>query len=536
MIHTEPYSFSNDLSYSEKLLYDYQNNLKTSSIDLEPTLTTTLVGFNEFKTAFNNFTLVKLQLKDYSNQLKVKVTEKQSQLKSGKLKTFKIEKDEIKYNLNDQSWVISTTSSGKLKIFVSGNYSISNSEKSLAEVQNEAWQSYQNSDANWIEKTYKLVQATIDNFLVNLAAKNIDEWNESWQNGVSAVSSFVNAAQAYTGSNSLLSSTASAVNQVGGSISSALSTVSTAAKSSASQVSSQLGRLSGKGLAHLKGFTEFKNTYKNNKDPLVKTETKTENDDGVEDLTKTKTKTEVKLKTINLKTSTVFEATDNREDFKETNLDDPKYVVNTYKNAKSDSLICNIIKSTDAMLHYYVSYFFTLDGDNKEHILKLKTPTSASIKDDNKFGYNYFYYFYTDGFEVKPIKKSTTDFNYGFYKTEVALKSPNNDTNFSFSLPHDLEMSFWNFVQEKQLGINLANGVISNDLSRDQVVNLAFILPRSSEDDTVEKFVLENVKFTETSSVDFNQEKKQLTANIKGIYKRLKWYHKYKLLSEETSS
>lgn len=495
MIHTEPYSFSNDLSYSEKLLYDYQNNLKTSSIDLEPTLTTTLVGFNEFKTAFNNFTLVKLQLKDYSNQLKVKVTEKQSQLKSGKLKTFKIEKNEIKYNLNDQSWVISTTSSGKLKTFVSENYSISNSEKSFAEVQNEVW-----------------------------------------QNGVSAVSSFVNAAQAYTGSNSLLSGTASAVNQVGGSISSALSTAGTAAKSSTSQVSSQLGRLSGKGLAHLKGFTEFKNQYKNNKDPLVKTETKTENDDGVEDLTKTKTKTEVKLKTINLKTSTVFEATDNREDFKETNLDDPKYVVNTYKNAKSDSLICNIIKSTDAMLHYYVSYFFTLDGDNKEHILKLKTPTSASIKDDNKFGYNYFYYFYTDGFEVKPIKKSTTDFNYGFYKTEVALKSPNNDTNFSFSLPHDLEMSFWNFVQEKQLGINLANGVISNDLSRDQVVNLAFILPRSSEDDTVEKFVLENVKFTETSSVDFNQEKKQLTANIKGIYKRLKWYHKYKLLSEETSS
>ncbi len=533
MIRTEPYSFSNDLSSSENLLYDYQNNLKTLSIDLEPTLTTTLVNFNEFKTSFNNFTLVKLQLKDYNNQLKVKVTEKQSQLKSGKLKTFKIETNEIKYTLTDQSWVISTTSSGKLKTFVSENYSISSSEKSFAEIQNEAWQSYQNSDANWIEKTYKLTQATIDNFLTNLAATKIDEWNESWQNGVDAVSGFVNAAQAYTGSNSLLSSTAGAVSQVGGSISSALSTISTAAKSSTSQVSSQLGQLSGKGLAYLKDFTEFKNPYKNNKDPLVKTETEdTSNTKNTDNLTTT----EVKKKTINLKTSTVFEAPYNRKDFEESNLDDPRYTVKTYKNAKSDSLICNIIKSTDALLHYYVSYFFTLDGDNNEHILKLKTPTSATIKDNNKFGYNYFYYFYTDGFEVKPIKKSTTDFNYGFYKTEVALKSPNNDTNFSFSLPHDLEMSFWNFVQEKQLGVNLANGVISNNLARDQIINLAFILPRSSEDGTVEKFVLENVKFTETSSIDFNQEKKQLTANIKGIYKRLKWYHEYKLLSEETSS
>lgn len=192
-------------------------------------------------------------------------------------------------------------------------------------------------------------------------------------------------------------------------------------------------------------------------------------------------------------------------------------------------LLHTIITSLDAQMQRFIAYFTTIDSDNEEHFLKMETPDNAS---------EYFYFFYSNGFTCNPAKKTMTDLKYGAFKTSVALERPDVNNTFNFSLPTDLQASFWKFVMQNGLGVNLESNVYSNaDFFTDNIrgINLNFILLQSNRDsgvitkDTarVNKFVLENIYFSSIDALKFQQDfgSSPVKSGIKGIYKRLMWYH-----------
>lgn len=189
--------------------------------------------------------------------------------------------------------------------------------------------------------------------------------------------------------------------------------------------------------------------------------------------------------------------------------------------AQNFSKIPNILRSLDAQLQRYLAYFSVVI-DDIDYPLELQTPGSKV---------DYFYYFYTNGFEFTPVKKAVSSFEYGAFKSGKALEKPEGSNTFSFFVPHDIELSFWNFVKEKGLGVTKTD--IYTNTGNDIKINLNLLLleSRESEDLTVDtakinKFVLENVKFTNLSSLEFNQDFGQMKdASVKGIYKRVRWYH-----------
>ena len=219
-------------------------------------------------------------------------------------------------------------------------------------------------------------------------------------------------------------------------------------------------------------------------------------------------------------------------------------VKRTFKKTELD-LLRSVIASLDAQMQMFVA-FFTSVYQGKEHLLKLY---SGNATEEEEGFSEYFYYFYTNGFDVNPIKKATTDFSYGAFKTAIALNKPDGNTTFSFNLPLDFQLSFWKFVAQEGLGINLQEGIYSNseyfDDNPERSINLNFValqsLPKSfkSEDPTVmsvsnarvNQFVLEKVYFSQAGDIAFNQSAGQLKNNVKGVYKRLKWYHN-KLLKD----
>lgn len=221
-----------------------------------------------------------------------------------------------------------------------------------------------------------------------------------------------------------------------------------------------------------------------------------------------------------------------------------KLVKRTFKKTELD-LLRNVITSLDAQMQMFVA-FFTSVYQGKEHLLKLY---SGNATEEEEGFSEYFYYFYTNGFDVNPIKKATTDFSYGAFKTAIALNKPDGNTTFSFNLPLDFQLSFWKFVAQEGLGVNLQEGIYSNneyfDNNAERSINLNFValqsLPKnlnskgqfvmSVENARVNQFVLEKVYFSQAGDIAFNQSAGQLKNNVKGVYKRLKWYHN-KLLKD----
>lgn len=192
-------------------------------------------------------------------------------------------------------------------------------------------------------------------------------------------------------------------------------------------------------------------------------------------------------------------------------------------------LLHTIITSLDAQMQRFVAYFTTIDENNEEHFLRMETPDKAS---------EYFYFFYSNGFTCNPAKKSMTDLKYGAFKTSVALERPDVNNTFSFSLPTDLQASFWKFVMQNGLGVNLESSVYSNEdffTGNIHGINLNFVLVQSNRDSgvitketaRVNKFVLENIYFSNIDALKFQQDfgSSPIKSGIKGIYKRLMWYH-----------
>lgn len=192
-------------------------------------------------------------------------------------------------------------------------------------------------------------------------------------------------------------------------------------------------------------------------------------------------------------------------------------------------LLHTIITSLDAQMQRFVAYFTTIDENNEEHFLRMETPDKAS---------EYFYFFYSNGFTCSPVKKSMTELKYGAFKTSVALERPDVNNTFSFSLPTDLQASFWKFVMQNGLGVNLESNVYSNEnffTENIHGINLNFVLVQSNKDSgvitketaRVNKFVLENIYFSNIDALKFQQDfgSSPIKSSIKGIYKRLTWYH-----------
>lgn len=194
-----------------------------------------------------------------------------------------------------------------------------------------------------------------------------------------------------------------------------------------------------------------------------------------------------------------------------------------------------MLTSPDAQLQRFVAYFTTKDTNGDEHLLKMLSPDEQS---------DYFYYFYSNGFSCNPVKKTTTELSYGAFKTTIALEKPDVNNTFNFSLPTDLQATFWKFVLEKGLGVNIKDNVYSSEnfIEGYQSINLNFALLQNTTDGTtlnadtarVNRFVLENIYFSNIDALKFQQDfgTSPVKTGIKGIYKRLTWYHNALLLDK----
>lgn len=189
--------------------------------------------------------------------------------------------------------------------------------------------------------------------------------------------------------------------------------------------------------------------------------------------------------------------------------------------ADQTSEIRRVMTSLDAQMQRAIVYFSVFSEDaNIDVPLKLKTPGD----------FNYFYFFYTNNFEFKPAKKAMTKLQYGAFVTQVALSKPDSNARFSFNLPVDIQLSFWKFVAEKGLGINLAEDYYANDVlsPNGKTISLNFLLTTTGhKEDEIHftKFKLENVRFSSLGKIGFKQEAGQMSKlNVKGIYKNLLWY------------
>lgn len=228
-------------------------------------------------------------------------------------------------------------------------------------------------------------------------------------------------------------------------------------------------------------------------------------------------------------------------------------IYNNQLLGKRTSLIHDIIINTDFQMQYYLAYFTKVVND-EESLVKLYIKTAEnntviedvtkSINSKSKMDNTYYYFFYTDKFNFKPIKKSTANLQYGAFKTVTALNNPDGKNVFSFNVASDLELTFWEFMNRNGLGINTSKSYFSNDTKKPikDRINLNFVMnqswgysqltsiqyPTKIEDMKVNKFVLEDVEFSELKNLNFTQSFSQMKLNVSGTYKKLKWYHNLK--------
>lgn len=411
------------------------------------------------------------------------------------------------------------------------------------------------------------VLQTLNTFLDKIVAKNLDNFNESFSQGVSNVLKFNKAVEKYTGSNALSVSN-NAIASFGSGISSGVAQISTAMRSSNSELAASLNP----GVARLKGSIL---------DPIyLQSVQKTRSTEPVKPTGETFLMADAlgrygptfypgkySVNGLSYKESNALPGrstiTHNYKERLRTTTEKPseKIVIDSktgkvktehrfYKNQRVENsrTLHGMITALDAQMQYFIAYFSTV-YEGKEKLLKLNTPDSTENTE-----YPYFYYFYTNNFNFQPVKKAMTDFNYGVYKTSAALDKTDTNSTFSFDLPLDIQLSFWQFVMKNGLGVNTASGIYSTktfyEESSNRRINLNFIVPQAAgplnpsetkdklltkNNYKVNQFVLENVYFTNVGALNFQQSFGQMKTSIKGIYKRLKWHHNKLLSSFEKS-
>lgn len=204
-----------------------------------------------------------------------------------------------------------------------------------------------------------------------------------------------------------------------------------------------------------------------------------------------------------------------------------------YKGFINDT-IGNIILQMDAFTHVYLSYLFTIsedkDGKNKTEVLY-----KGLLSENNNL---YPYFFYMDEINFKPAKNQTVDLTYGAYKTKVQMQKPEGKNTFSFVVANDISLTLYRSVKDSSLGASdrgLAFATVQNTLASGVPINLAVIISSGvfKEDSKncvrVQKFVLEDIKFSSINELPFSHKDGQSKSKIEGIYKRCLWYPNYKV-------
>lgn len=456
---------------------------------------------------------------------------------------------------------------------------------------------FDEDEINWQEYGVGVINTWLD----KVAANKIDEWNGKFQDGVNAVQKFNNALQNYTGI-----SAGGVTSKIASGISGAMREISSAFRSSNSELATKLSgsgasllkgsildqdwltlvnknpgleSVSLLGMTYIKakksstgqlswgptmlpmkftaGFSDIAKDVRSrlrgsifDQDYVKKAESSTymagdtlpHNMHYVKAETTTgptylPSKTEdypVKMESATKDVPEISETNKYLAKIKSTTVSVPDPSKAHYVGEDNPSITLHrMLTSPDAQLQRFVAYFTTKDKNGEEHLLKMLSPDEQS---------DYFYYFYSNGFSCNPVKKTTTELSYGAFKTTIALEKPDVNNTFNFSLPTDLQATFWKFVLEKGLGVNIKDNVYSSEnfIEGYQSINLNFALLQSTTDSTklnadtarVNKFVLENIYFSNIDALKFQQDfgASPVKTSIKGIYKRLTWYHNALLL------
>lgn len=236
----------------------------------------------------------------------------------------------------------------------------------------------------------------------------------------------------------------------------------------------------------------------------------------------------------------------------------PKPVVtaNTFKIQKeSDNRIGirstlyefgEIIRDLDFQQQHYIA-FFSIGKNNYK--TRLSIPNAQRIKETDDL---YFYYFYLNGFNMKPVVKDTTNLQYGAFQTAIPLFKTKGSNIFNFTVTSDIGLSMWKFVTQNGLGFTnqgVSNNIFSSEIDQPNlekesvILNLNIVCPQIPRPDInrktpfkiddlqVNHFMLDMIQFKSIDAVKFSQRtNSKVDLKIEGLYKRLKWHHNLKLL------
>lgn len=531
-----------DLNYNKNLLINYTlSNYSNFNPDLTQNLSEfSLENNNSFSTVLINFEEEK-QEKNFLDQLDDLHTD--SYKINSKLNTF--EKNNINYKSNLQNYQkeeinsINKSLAGRDWAIILTNDSSKLASTSYEEFASRSKEKQEEGYSNWQQEFY----ANVTTWLETDAANFVDDANEAFKTAQNALSEYQSFVSKYIVKNSILTSTASSIL---GTLSNASSQISNVLKSSSSSF----------------GTNSFRTLRDSVLSYFYLTKVKTHTVDEVIDLTgmtfiKAKNpkqiggygQTLLPFKTtnttltfseslliakFNLKTSPVSTNSDKNT---------PEKIYTYQKAGLRANALHDIVTHQDFQTQYYLAYF-TKIVNGEESLMKIyikttdKTDTIEDVTLDKNlnatFDNQYYYYFYTDSFDFKPVKKVNTNIQYGYQKANFALDTPEGKNTFSFNIPADLELTFWNFITRNGLGVNSDEAYYSNNIKNpvnDGYINLNFIFNQQTGDLTttknilVDRFVLENINFNSIKNLEFTHTFKQMKLGVSGVYNKLKWYH-----------
>lgn len=530
-----------DLDYNKNLLINYT---LSSYTDFNPNLTQDLSEFslednNSFITSLVNFSEIKqeksfldqlndLHAESYNINTKLNNFEKNNINYWGTLQNYKKEEiNSINNNLKNRDWaIILTNDSNKLKSATYEDFTLRSKERQEEEY------------SNWQQEFY----ANVTTWLENDVAGFVDKANNSFKDVQDALKDYQYFVKKYIVKNTIASNT---VSSILGTLSNATSQISNVLKSSSSVGTNGFRTLRDSILSYSYLLNVKARTVDETIDLTGMTFIKAKNPDQPGGYGQTFLPVKTTTKDLNFSENFLIENFKIRTSPVPTNFDKniPEQIYSYKKAEIQTNALHSIITHQDFQTQYYLAYFTkVINGEETLMKMYIKTSDKTNVIEDvtldknlnANFDNQYYYYFYTDSFDFKPAKKTNANFQYGYQKANFALDTPDGKNTFSFNIPADLELTFWNFITRNGLGVNSKESYYSNDIKnpiKDSSINLNFIFNQQTDnlsntkDVLVDRFVLENVNFNSIKNLSFTHTFKQMKLNVSGVYNKLMWYH-----------
>lgn len=529
-----------DLDYNKNLLINYTlsnytdfnpdltQNLSEFSLEDNNSFATTLVDFSEEKQEKNFLDqLNDLHVDSYNINTELNTFENNNINYTTNLQNYQKEEiNSINNSLKNRDWVIILTNdSNKLKSATYEDFNLRAKERQEEEY------------SNWQQEFYVNVTTWLETDVVNF----VDKANTSFKDAQSALSEYQSFINKYVVKNSILSNAASSI----------LSTLSnTTNQISNTLKSSSVGTNSFRTLRDsILSYSYLLNVKARTVDEAIDltgmTFIKAKNPEQIGGYGQTFLPFKTTTKDLNFSESLLIAKFKIRTSPVSTNFDKniPEQIYSYKKAGIQINALHDIITHQDFQTQYYLAYF-TKKVNGEESLMKMyiKTSNKTNVLEDvtldknsnANFDNQYYYYFYTDSFDFKPVKKANANFQYGYQKTNFALDTPDGKNTFSFNIPADLELTFWNFIARNGLGVNPEESYYSNDVKnpiKNSSIDLNFIFNQqmdnlaNAKDTLVDRFVLENVNFNSIKNLNFTHTFKQMKLNVSGVYNKLLWYH-----------